>query len=186
MIDTLDRDTLDLVIDDTQFPSLKAVISCEWPQERDLQLTLLPGAIVDFFGRSHDTLDQLVRIAQPEDFGQYILTPSTSDTLDYVISLLKEKKKISQVIFSGGDPEGQQNIVFDRLEPGDYKLEIIVDIVPNGKWDPGEYLAKRQSEVVYNVPLPSLRPNWKEEKDINMQELSLNQPSPQVDLEEEN
>ena len=186
MIDTLDRDTLDLVIDDTQFPSLKAVISCDWPQERDLQLTLLPGAIVDFFGRSHDTLDQLVRIAQPEDFGQYILTPSTSDTLDYVISLLREKKKISQVIFSGGDPEGQQNIVFDRLEPGDYKLEIIVDIVPNGKWDPGEYLAKRQSEVVYNVPLPSLRPNWKEEKDINMQELSLNQPSPQVDLEEEN
>ncbi len=175
MVDTLDKDTLDLSMDNTRLPSLMATISSDWPQERDIQLTLLPGAIIDYFGRSHDTLERMVRIAQPEDFGQYILTPTSSDTLDYVISLLKGDKKLTQVIYSASNPEDQQKIVFDRLVPGDYKLEIIVDIVSNGRWDPGEYLAKRQSEEVYNVPLPSLRPNWKEEKDINMQEISVDQ-----------
>lgn len=185
MVDTLDQDTLEVSVAATQFPSLKAVLSSNWPKERDVQLTLLPGAITDFFGQSHDTLERMVRIAQPEDFGQYILTPTSSDTLDYVISLMKEKKKLNQVIYSADESGGQPNIIFDRLEPGDYELEIIVDIVPNGKWDPGDYLAKRQSEEVYTVPLPSLRPNWKEEKDINMQELSLIQPSTKVDASQE-
>ncbi len=185
MVDTLDQDTLDINVDGSRLPALKAVISSDWPVERVIQMTLLPGAVTDFFGGSHDTIERVLRIAQPEDFGKYILTPTSSDTLDYVISLLKGDKPISQVVYSSDAAEDQQNIVFDRLVPGEYKLEIIVDIVPNGKWDPGEYLAKRQSEEVYNVPLPALRANWTEEKTLDMQQLSVIDQSARVGLSEE-
>jgi len=187
MVDTLSNDTLIVNVNAGEFPTLEVSVESEWTQERELQLTLLPGAVTDFFGRSHDTIDRFVRIAQPVDFGKYILAPISSDTLDYVIRLLKGEKLISSEIYhSDGQIENQQNIVFDRLIPGDYKLEIIVDIVPNGIWDPGEYLAKRQSEEVYNVPLPSLRANWKEEKELNMQTLSTQIISALKDSSEDN
>ncbi len=168
-VDTLDRDTLQLNLDSVQtdYPTIAATISHNWPQERVLQCTFLPGSLNDFFGMSNDTIIKWVRIAQEVDFGTIKLKPVGFDTLQYVFELLKDEKVIQRQLYN----PGQEELIFRRLVPAAYTLKIIEDKLPNGKWDPGNYLEKRQSERIYQLPLSELRANWIMEEEINLSEI---------------
>ena len=50
-------------------------------------------------------------------------------------------------------------------------LNEVYDEVENGDWDPGNYLERRQSERLYKITLPELRPNWLLEEEIDIREL---------------
>ena len=155
----------------------------EWPKGRILRFTFFPQSITDFFGQQIDTTNRYIRIAQEEDFGRYILAPMEFDTGQYVFQLMREDKMVEQVIYSY---DQQETIVFDRLIPGDYSLQIIDDAVPNGRWDPGNYLDRRQSESIYTLTLPELRPNWVEEEEILYESLLRGQNESQIsDVDEQ-
>ena len=52
-------------------------------------------------------------------------------------------KKVAQKTTSTSE-----TITFDYLLPKKYKIRIIYDTNNNGKWDTGDYLKKRQPEMV--------------------------------------
>lgn len=55
-------------------------------------------------------------------------------------------------------------VTFSRLEPGTYRLRLVIDENGNGKWDTGNYLKKRQPEVVlYMSDNIELKPGWDSE-----------------------
>lgn len=163
-VDTLRKDTLDLQFVNNQFPCIVGKIAHTWIAASDIEMTFLPGAFKDIFETRNDTLTRFLRIGLPDDFGDITLDPINFDSVTYVITLLKDgKKKGTASFFGNSDP-----ITFNQLAPGSYSLEIIEDIVPNGRWDPGNYLEKRQSERIYEVPLDVLKPGWKMEEVLDL------------------
>jgi len=66
----------------------------------------------------------------------------------------------------------QEDLLFEKLEPSVYQLEIVFDEIPNGIWDSGNYLEHRQSEDKYTITLPELRANWVHEEIINIRNLT--------------
>lgn len=52
-------------------------------------------------------------------------------------------------------------VTFDFLAPAKYKVKIIFDTNNNGKWDPGIFSLKQQSERVGYLPeIVKVRSNW--------------------------
>jgi uncharacterized protein (DUF2141 family) len=55
------------------------------------------------------------------------------------------------------------------FKPGEYELRLLNDTNNNGKWDAGNYSKKIQPESVKVLPQKiSIRPNWDNERDINL------------------
>lgn len=167
IIDTLDKDTLLFSSDAASFPKMKSSISYDWPVEKDLKITFLPGAIIDYFGMTNDTIIDHIFIAQEEDYGSMILQLANFDSVNHIIQLLDDKNVKRKTVVKAGEDE----VSFDRLPPNTYTVQIIVDLVDNGLWDPGNYLEKRQSERIYEVSLDELRPNWEMEEVLDMNEI---------------
>jgi len=178
IIDTLTKDTLELTHDQNSYPALKMSIDCTWPVERELALTLLPGAITDHFDKINDTIIRYLFVAQPADFGIIELTIEAVDSIPYVIQLMKDEELIDSYVYT----LGQDKVIFERLVPGTYVVQIIEDQVPNGKWDPGNYLSRRQSERIYQVSLTDLRANWVMEEVLNIEQIKAEEKSRTSDI----
>ncbi len=53
--------------------------------------------------------------------------------------------------------------------PGDFELRILYDDNKNGKWDPGNYLLKRQPEKVQSISQKiNIKADWENERDIEL------------------
>lgn len=158
-------------------------ISSDWVEGKELEMTLLPGAVVDFYGVSNDTLIRSFTIGSSLDFGSVEVSLTETRDSNYVITLFKKDKKLDKAIWSSTTDVA---ILFDKLEPGEYQLEIIIDDIPNGRWDPGNYLEGRQSEDKYIITLPPLRADWVHEEIIDISTLVENvKPSPQLSGDED-
>ena len=58
-------------------------------------------------------------------------------------------------------------VILPGLKAGKYKAIIIEDINKNRRWDAGNYLEHRQSEVIRTVDIEELRENWEIEVIVN-------------------
>jgi hypothetical protein len=57
--------------------------------------------------------------------------------------------------------ETNEKILFDYIHPGEYYIRLIYDENGNKKWDPGNYLEKKQPEnVIYYPTKLEIRANW--------------------------
>jgi len=149
---------------------LDVVIAPPWESGAELVMTLYPGAITDFFGKSHDTLTREVMIADTVEFGSIKVRLINTDSVNYVVTLLKADERLKTFIWESSIE--QEDLLFEKLEPSVYQLEIVFDEIPNGIWDPGNYLEHRQSEDKYTITLPELRANWVHEEIINIRNLT--------------
>ena len=53
--------------------------------------------------------------------------------------------------------------------PGEYEVRILYDDNKNGKWDPGNFLQKKQPEIVERIPRKiNIRNNWDNEINIEL------------------
>ena len=184
------RDTVnqvDLIFDAQPIedqPTQVALLS-EYAMDQTLELLLLPGAIRDLWGHSHDSTTHFVSIGNTEDFGTLELQFSQLDSTvaNYHISLLDSKDKILQ----SSSVYTDSTIVVSELYPGSYKLEIIEDLDNNGQWSAGNYLKKVQSEKFFEVPLDEVKGNWTVEKEIILNALAADSntlPSSDNDIDE--
>jgi hypothetical protein len=58
-------------------------------------------------------------------------------------------------------------VILPGLKAGKYKAIIIEDINKNRRWDAGNYLEHRQSEVIRTLDIEELRENWEIEVIVN-------------------
>ena len=120
-------------------------------------IQLLPNALKDFWGNTHDTLNYRVSTKKIEDYGNIFIQLIYEDSYEFILELLKDNK----VIRSYSKPIENSNYPFEILNPGKYFLRLIKDKNNNDRWDTGNYLKKIQPEEVIYYPFElELRANW--------------------------
>ena len=147
---------------------LRLILEADWPNERNIQFNLLPGFATDLFGYTHDTLDLNMSIGSPLDYGSIEISLVNKDSsTNYFIELVLGEKVIdTRNVYASED-----KVTFEKLIPETFQLRVTEDLNANSKWDPGNYLLKRQSENVYLLDLEKLKDNWILSKEIDLSAL---------------
>lgn len=133
-------------------------IQFDWKEEENYTLSLLPGSITDFYGKSvNDTITQTFQTGKISDYGNLSFELSGEIQYPIIFELLTpDEKRYDYRYFSEPQP-----IEFKLIEPGKYFVRIIEDANGNRKRDTGNYLEKRPPERVINFPKEfDLRANW--------------------------
>ncbi len=129
-------------------------------------INLYPGAITDFFGATHDTLNLRLTTGSYADYGNLRLNLGGDVTYPVIMQLTNEKGVTSREIYAT-EP---QVFEYNNIEPGRYLIRLISDDNKNGKWDTGDYLKKIQPErVLYYGKVLEVRANWELEETFTVQ-----------------
>ena len=132
------------------------------------KLNVYPNALTDIFNTSNDTIISQFKTRSLEDYGEITLDVKNTKKTPVIIQLTDlNDKTIAQETTSVS-----KNISFKYLNPNRYKIRIIYDTNNNGKWDTGNYLAKKQPELVEYLPeIQEVRANWQLPIVLNIKEL---------------
>lgn len=126
------------------------------PNDR-YEITLLPNALVDFWGNTNDTLVYRTSTKKIEDYGNIFLRVQHQSPHPYIIELLKG----DEVFRRYDTPLEGGNYSFKLLDAAKYRVRLIEDANQNKKWDTGNYLEKIQPEqVIYFWKEIDVRANW--------------------------
>jgi len=136
--------------------------------KKTYKLNVYPNALTDIFNTSNDTIISQFKTRSLEDYGEITLDVKNTKKTSVIIQLTDlNDKTIAQETTSVS-----KNISFKYLNPNRYKIRIIYDINNNGKWDTGNYLAKKQPELVEYLPeIQEVRANWQLPIVLNIKEL---------------
>jgi hypothetical protein len=136
--------------------SRKFRIEYPFKENTSYQLFIPPNTFEDIYGLKNDTLLQTFRTKSESDYGIINLSINPNFSKNYIVQLFRGEKLIKQTEYSG-----TQKIKYEYLNPGDYKLKLIVDNNNNKKWDTGNYLEHLQPEkVIYYEKEIKIRANW--------------------------
>lgn len=167
-IDTSHMDSIYLEPVAQQMPNHILQYKGAWKAGSDINLQFLPGAFIDFFEKSNDTIVRNLKIGNLEDFGSIELSFMNLDSsMNYFIELLKAEKVIASKSINFASPSW----TIDRLSAGIYDLRITLDANNNGQWDTGNYLQNLQAEEIYSTKLDDLRAGWNLKPKIDIKEL---------------
>ncbi|MEZ4941179.1 MAG: Ig-like domain-containing protein [Saprospiraceae bacterium] len=166
-VDSVASRLFELTIDTSKRRVLQLAIN--WRPEAKNTLTLLPGALTDFYGTSNaDTLRRIFAVPAEKQLGNLSLTlEGLTPGMAYVLQLLR----------GGTTLETEQKFVadsstmrfpFEQLEPVAFTLQLVEDENGNGQWDPGDYFTHRQPERVFTQKLEALRANWEVEATLDV------------------
>ena len=126
------------------------------PNDR-YEITLLPNALIDFWGNTNDTLVYRTSTKKIEDYGNIFLRVQHESSHSYIIELLKN----DEVVRRYDSPVEGNYYKFELIDPGKYIVRLIEDVNENKQWDTGNYIQKIQPEkVIYYWKEIDLRANW--------------------------
>ena len=134
-----------------------------WKPSKTYNLTLLPGAVTDFYGVANaDTLYRNFNVLSEKQLGGLSLTiQSLRPGSRYVLQLLNGTVLEEERVFDAEMVE--KKLTFTNLPAASYTAQLIEDWNRNGRWDTGDYFARRQPEPVFSKKLDPLRANWEVE-----------------------
>jgi uncharacterized protein (DUF2141 family) len=120
-------------------------------------ITILPGALTDFFDMSNDTLSYKLTTKSTADYGNLRVQLQNVKYFPVIIELTNKKGDIIATEYS----ENSTTIDFNLLEPALFTLRIIYDQNKNKVYDTGNYLEKKYAEeVIYFSKEIDIRANW--------------------------
>lgn len=130
----------------------------DWLPNDNYKIELLPNALIDFWGNTHDTLRFGAKTKPIEDYGNIFLQILREDKDPFVLELVNLKGESLRRLDVSNESDFYE---FKYLLPGNYLFRYIKDKNGNKKWDTGNYLKKIQPEMVYYSPdTIDLRANW--------------------------
>ena len=137
--------------------NLATTIHFEKKEKEKYTLTLLPGAITDFYGKQNDSIVSQLTTKAYTDYGNLTITLENTKNFPLIVQILNDKEVLTAFeILTENKP-----VVFNHLTPNKYFIRVIYDENNNGKWDTGKYLERRQPEEVYYFAKEiDVRPNW--------------------------
>ncbi len=137
----------------------KVNIDFDLEPNESYNLTVLPGAISDFFKVENDTLNYRLSTGSYVDYGDFDLTLRGNITYPIIVQLTNQSEEVVREIYA----TSPQLFSFRHLRPGTYYTRIIFDENENKKWDSGSYLKRLQPEKVVYIPkILDMRANWEE------------------------
>jgi uncharacterized protein (DUF2141 family) len=125
-------------------------------------LDMMPGALTTIYGRMNDTIEHKFNVRSNNYYGNLIV--NTGKYKYPLIAQIWEKEKF--IVEQKVDPVSGK-AEFKQLLPSTYIIKLIVDKNGNGKWDTGDFTAKKQPEVIlFNNSSTQVRTNWDIEVNI--------------------
>lgn len=125
--------------------------------EQKYNVTLLPGALTDFYKRTNDTLQYKLSTKGTVDYGNLTIKLENLKSFPVIVQLTDSKGKVLDYEYLEKEPVA----TFNLIQPGLFIVRIIYDTNGNKKWDAGNYLDKTQSEEVIYFPKEiDVRANW--------------------------
>ncbi|WP_121964288.1 Ig-like domain-containing protein [Myroides sp. N17-2] len=129
------------------------------------KVSVMPGAITDFFGKANDTLIINSKTQAYTDYGNLTITLNGLKRFPVIVELLDEREKV--VVSQSSD--SKNTFEFTLLPPRQYYIRVIYDDNKNGKWDTGYYWDRRQpEETVYFPEQIDVRANWDIKEQISL------------------
>lgn len=181
-ITVTDKDTLNVAVNTTLDTSTNtASINFQKTEDQKYTITLLPGAITDYFETINDTLQFGVRTKPLSDYGTLTLTLENASDFPLVIQLVDSQFVVRDEKFITEN----MPVFFDEIAPASYYLRVIVDSNENGKWDTGNFLNNTAPEkVIYYPSQIAVKANWSVNETFILTETNLD-PVKTVDDPEE-
>ena len=120
------------------------------------KITLFPGAVKDFYSNQNDTLSYNVSTKLLSSYGNLRLIVRNA-SYPLIVQLISKTGEIKAEKITNTN-----NVVdFTNLDPGEYFIRAIFDTNKNGKYDPGNFLKRTQSErVSYASETLEVRAGW--------------------------
>ena len=139
-------------------------ITYSWKEKDTISVSIDSLALLDIYKNTIDSFGLKFKIEQTETRGtiQFELT-EIKDNIDYVVEFQKSNKLVKKLIMNSEN----NAVILPGLKAGKYKAIIIEDINKNRRWDAGNYLEHRQSEVIRTLDIEELRENWEIEVIVN-------------------
>ncbi|MDG1716205.1 MAG: Ig-like domain-containing domain [Saprospiraceae bacterium] len=139
-------------------------ITYSWKEKDTISVSIDSLALLDIYKNTIDSFGLKFKIEQTETRGtiQFELT-EIKDNIDYVVEFQKSNKLVKKLIMNSEN----NTVILPGLKAGKYKAIIIEDINKNRRWDAGNYLEHRQSEVIRTLDIEELRENWEIEVIVN-------------------
>ena len=129
------------------------------------KISLLPGALIDFYDTPNDSLNFKINTKNSSDFGNLKIILENVKKFPVILELTDNAGKILATEYS----EKNTTVEFLGLEPALFTLRLIYDDNKNKIWDTGSFLEKRQSEeVIYFPKIIDVRANWDVEQPFNL------------------
>ena len=143
----------------TSYAIYKQELKFDLPKEplQTYKFELLPGALTDYIDQKNDTLSYKVNTRNSTDYGNLRVNLSNVKQFPVIVQLTNEKGDVIASEYS----DKATSIDFLFLEPSKYTLRVIYDANKNKEWDSGNFLERRQPEVVVYFPKEiDVRSNW--------------------------
>ncbi|MDO4727932.1 MAG: Ig-like domain-containing protein [Bacteroidota bacterium] len=150
--------------------SLKVAFTIENKQEHEFELAfekqekhkytieVLPGAVVDYFGKTNDTVVMNTTTRNFSDYGNLKIILENIEQYPIIVELLDQKNNVYRQQYH---TEHQTELDFVYINPGIYSLRIIYDVNGNKQWDTGNFMLKQQPEKLLYYPKNiDVRANW--------------------------
>lgn len=158
LISVFDKDSISIPLSteiDKKYNRAKVIFEKSF--EQNYRISLLPGALTDFYEATNDTLRYRVQTKAEDDYGGITMNLVNIPEDSLLIELVDEKfTTVAQQTIREDGP-----VVFSALEPGFYYVRLVYDANNNGFWDTGNFLRREQPERVLYYPDPiEVRANW--------------------------
>ncbi|TLF46724.1 Ig-like domain-containing protein [Maribacter aurantiacus] len=158
-IEVFKQDTLQ-VIHTAVLDSLENQVNIEFKVDANekYKVQMIPGAIVDFFGTTNDSINFVLNTKSYADYGNLSVN-LTGESIEYpvILELTNEKGEVQRTQIAT-EPKVFE---FNHISPGKYLIRAIFDTNNNGQWDTGNYLKRIQPEKVSYYPTTiEMRANW--------------------------
>lgn len=153
-------DSTKVTLSDTSFVPLKGYtfstdtsfnnfsVNYNWVENTFYKMVIQKDAFTDTLGQTLEKSDTLTFKSKKEsEYGSIRLHFTNIDLSKNPVILLLQQDKITNAV------PLTSNEWYQRLfKPGEYELRVLYDKNKNGVWDPGNYNAKTQPEIVDLIP----------------------------------
>ena len=157
-------DSIDLQFTKLDEYGFKYQINKDLKPENKYQFAIPDSVFYGIRGYTNDSIKLNFQVMEESQFGSIYLTVEVpEDVAQAIIELTNEQGKTidKQIITS------TQEVAFEYLDPGKYKLKATLDLDANGVWSPGNFNRRLQPEkIIFYDGTLEVRANW----DIDLDE----------------
>jgi uncharacterized protein (DUF2141 family) len=135
----------------------KLYLNFEKELNTEYQFKILPKSITDIYQVSNDSLTYKLKTKLVEDYGALFLTFQNPKNTPLIVELLNEK----EVVVRRKLMKKPEVVSFELLQPANYQVRVTLDQNNNGIWDTGNFLQRKQPEIVkYFEKIIELKANF--------------------------
>ena len=139
-------------------------ISYPWKKGKSYRLMVLDSSFTDVYQLWNDTIETTFVGTDKEAFGELSLDITEAPKTQVVVELLNT----ANIVLERKSVTDKGVVLFTRLDPAKYHIQVVTDLNANGVWDSGRYSEKLQPEPIKIIQKDTeVRANWNMELEWN-------------------